>query len=776
MASEVGATGKPKDEIETHLAGVDADGSSLERNEEKEEVNVAEIREVTAVEAFTWNVDGDQSPFPEVAACVPNTDDPNTPCNTVRAWVLTTVFVMIFAAVNQFFSLRYPSLTLQYVVAQLLVYPVGRAWEKLPRWRVPLGRFTFDINPGKFSIKEHALITICVNISASTAYASGSLVAITMPQYWNRDFGAGFAFIYLLTSQMLGFGLAGLARRWLVYPAALIWPSSLSSTVLFRALHEPESRATVNGWKMSRYRFFAYFTAIGFVIYWFPDYIWTSLSTFAFATWIAPKNQKVNTIFGMNSGLGLIPISLDWTQINYAGYPLMTPFYITCNAFAVVVFFYLFLSPILYYTNVWNSAYLPLLSSSTFDNTGSSYNVSRVVDENLDFVLSKYEQYSPMYISMSYSLTYGLSFAAVTAVVVHTYLYNGSEIWAKFKNSRHGGEDIHRRLMHAYREVPDLWYGILFVVTAGLGIFTVKYWETGLPVWGFIVVCCGMCVFLIVPEGILEGTTNQRVFLNIITELIAGYAWPGKPIANMMVKCYGYNSVKHGMDFAQDLKLGQYMKIPPRVLFFAQIYSSILATMTQTGVFRWMMGNITGLCDPKNSQKFTCAGAKVMYNASLIWGTIGPQRMFQSGQVYNALMYFFLIGPVVTLAVWLVYRRYPNSWVKYINVPIFFNGAGNIPPANTTQYSLWFIFGYVFMHLIRKRAFLWWKKYNYLLQAAMDTGTAIATIIIFFALTYNGITLSWWGNNVGSDTDDTNSVPWLTVPTGGHFGKGPGEF
>lgn len=52
---------------------------------------------------------------------------------------------------------------------------------------------------------------------------------------------------------------------------------------------------------------------------------------------------------------------------------------------------------------------------------------------------------------------------------------------------------------------------------------------------------------------------NNLSFLNIITELVAGYAWPGKPIANMMVKCFGYNSVKHGMDFAQDLKLGQYM-------------------------------------------------------------------------------------------------------------------------------------------------------------------------------------------------------------------------
>ena len=58
----------------------------------------------------------------------------------------------------------------------------------------------------------------------------------------------------------------------------------------------------------------------------------------------------------MNSGLGLLPISLDWTEINYAGFPLTTPFYITCNAFATIVIFYFFLSPILYYTNVWNSA------------------------------------------------------------------------------------------------------------------------------------------------------------------------------------------------------------------------------------------------------------------------------------------------------------------------------------------------------------------------------------------------------------------------------------
>ena len=200
-----------------------------------------------------------------------------------------------------------------------------------------------------------------------------------------------------------------------------------------------------------------------------------------------------------------------------------------------------------------------MLSSSTFDNTGALYNVSRVVDKDLNFVLSKYKQYSPMYVSMSYPLTYGLSFAAVTAIIVHTYLYHGKEIWAKFKDSRHGGEDVHKRLMSVYPEVPEWWYVVITVIILGLGMFTVGYWPPGLPVWAFLLVCFGLGVILIVPEGILEGTTNQRVFFNIITELIAGCAWPGRPIANMYVKMYGYNTVKHGMDFAQDLKLGQYM-------------------------------------------------------------------------------------------------------------------------------------------------------------------------------------------------------------------------
>jgi hypothetical protein len=78
--------------------------------------------ELTPMEAFKRRVDGDESPFPEVQACVPTDDDPSIminrespkPCGVwcelsgvmldFRMWTLLTAFVILFAGVNQFFA------------------------------------------------------------------------------------------------------------------------------------------------------------------------------------------------------------------------------------------------------------------------------------------------------------------------------------------------------------------------------------------------------------------------------------------------------------------------------------------------------------------------------------------------------------------------------------------------------------------------------------------------------------------------------------------------
>lgn len=51
----------------------------------------------------------------------------------------------------------------------------------------------------------------------------------------------------------------------------------------------------------------------------------------------------------------------------------------------------------------------------------------------------------------------------------------------------------------------------------------------------------------VIPIGMIQAITNQQVGLNVITELVIGYALPGRPIAMMMFKTWGYITMAQGM-------------------------------------------------------------------------------------------------------------------------------------------------------------------------------------------------------------------------------------
>lgn len=60
----------------------------------------------------------------------------------------------------------------------------------------------------------------------------------------------------------------------------------------------------------------------------------------------------------------------------------------------------------------------------------------------------------------------------------------------------------------------------------------------------------------------IQAITNNQIGLNVITELVIGYALPGKPIAMMMFKTWGYITMSQALTFTSDFKMGHYMKIP----------------------------------------------------------------------------------------------------------------------------------------------------------------------------------------------------------------------
>ena len=77
------------------------------------------------------------------------------------------------------------------------------------------------------------------------------------------------------------------------------------------------------------------------------------------------------------------------------------------------------------------------------------------------------------------------------------------------------------------------------VVVFTMSAVTIEIWPTEVPIWG-LVLAIAIAIFYIVPVGMIQAITNQQIGLNVITELIAGYALPGRPIALMIFKTFGY--------------------------------------------------------------------------------------------------------------------------------------------------------------------------------------------------------------------------------------------
>ena len=116
----------------------------------------------------------------------------------------------------------------------------------------------------------------------------------------------------------------------------------------------------------------------------------------------------------------------------------------------------------------------------------------------------------------------------------------------------------------------------------------------------------------------MEAITSRQVGLNAITELIIGYAPPGHPIAMMLFKTWGYVTMMQALKFSSDFKLGHYMKIPHRSMFWCQIVAAVVAGTVQIGVQAWMFSNIEDFCSPDQRDGFSCRPTSVFGTASII--------------------------------------------------------------------------------------------------------------------------------------------------------------
>ncbi|RKO93786.1 hypothetical protein BDK51DRAFT_46547 [Blyttiomyces helicus] len=158
-----------------------------------------------------------------------------------------------------------------------------------------------------------------------------------------------------------------------------------------------------------------------------------------------------------------------------------------------------------------------------------------------------------------------------------------------------------------------------------------------------------------------------------------GLAVPGKAIANVCFKTYGYTALAQALDLITDLKFAVYMTIANH----------------QPG--------------PHFDPDWGSTNFKIFYTASLIWGAVGPKRMFGPDSSFAAIS-FRSRATTSTAAT-------PTS-----------DGTTSTGPSSSST-------GVAVPSTVPRYHPTWFDKYNYIISAALDSGTIVTAIILYLTVT-----------------------------------------
>ncbi|CAG8500295.1 7085_t:CDS:10 [Ambispora gerdemannii] len=504
------------------------------------------------------------------------------------------------ATLSEFYYFRPNNAGFSLFFVLLVSYVLGRWMAKiLPSKNYRIWRWQFSFNPGPFNVKEHVCICVATAAGGGSAYAT-DIIAI-QELFYKQHVGFFKGILLLISTQMLGYGLAGFLRKYLVRPANMIWPANLVFASMYTTLHGNAKETR------DKLRFFV----------------------IVFSS--APASATIKKLGSGYHGVGILNFSLDWNAIGQSG-PLFTPWFASVNLYVGVFIGAWIIAPLVYFNNVLEAKKFPFISTHPYDQNGHRYNQTAVIDPHTGSLnVTAYEQIGPVYISAVFAIGYFWSFIAFTSAVSHVGLFYGNEIWTRFKASRaEENEDIHTRMMKVYQEIPNWWYGTIFFIMLVISIVLGYVTEANLPWWGMLM-AVGLACIMVLPIGVIQAISNNQVGLNVITEMICGYVLPGRPIANVYFKCYGYMAMYQCLLLVSDLKLGHYMKIPPKSMFVSQLWGTSVGCFVNFWVLKLIIYAkrpfLDGtLRDPTG--QWTGYASQVFNTASIVWGLIGPARTF----------------------------------------------------------------------------------------------------------------------------------------------------
>ncbi|KAJ5986607.1 OPT peptide transporter Mtd1 [Penicillium sp. IBT 35674x] len=692
----------------------------------------------------------------DVSKFLVSTRDDGDPSLTFRSIVLGTVFTALSSVITMLYTFKPVQVSVSAVFLQLLVFVFGEAWAFFTpnpdRLKTSWLRKTLKfLNFGQpFGIKEHVVASLIA--SSGNNGLSGVEVYAIERLFYDKGISATTAVLATFSISLCGFVLAGALRSLIVYPAEMVYWSTLPQVVLFQNLHfdrkANQERLKKFGW------------ALGLAAAWefFPAYIvpWVGgLSIFCLASMKAPTKTRTifATIFGgasSNEGMGLLNFSLDWQYIQSTY--LSLPFKQQVNTWIGYVIWYPAMLG-LYYSNTWNAKNFPFMSTSLFSSNGSTFSTTSILNSQGIIDEAKLKATGLPYLTSSTVWGYFTQNLAIGALISHVLIFYSKDMALAWKQARTRKQpDPHYQGMLKYKEVPQWWYIVLFGLAFIAGIIVTAKGETTLPVWGYIIALL-VGAFIAPFSCILYGLYGTGVGTNQLSKMVAGAVHPGRPLANLYFASWSHQVILLAVNLANWLKVGQYTKVPHRVMFGTQIYGTLLGAGLNYAVMSTIVSSQREiLLDPEGNSIWSGSTLQSMNSQAITWAM--AKRIYSLSGDYWIVPMGIVIGLVLPVIHWSLNKVWPRLRNWPINTPMIALYTGYNYYGNTSWVWSSIAVGVFSQFYLRRRLPQIYNKYNYLIGAAMDGGSQIVIFVLSFAvLGASGASHpfpTWWGNPSGN--------------------------
>lgn len=638
----------------------------------------------------------------------------------------------------------------------VVVYVIGTTWAKCTpnpdrfknKHAARVCRFLKFGQP--FTIKEHVIATFLSSSSNNGTLAVN--IFATERLFFDITRPAWMVILTIFSSIFCGLAVAGFLRSIVVYPSEMVYWGVLPAVTLFQKLHFGGA-SEVDKTAMKKFGWVASGTAIWQVI---PTYImpWlTAISIPCLATIGSPMETRkiVSAIFGgstANQGLGVLSLSLDWNLIGSwnLSYPLKAQISLWIGiAMSVLIL------PLAYYTNTFEARKYPFLSHAMFLSNGTVFDSRKITDGKGIIDPAKLEVVGLPNLTASSILSIIGSNMAVGAIPLHIILFYYKDIIKSWKQYRTGTQtDPHYLAMRKYKEVPLWWYGAIFAATVVSGLAVNIWGGTTLPVGGYIV---SLITAIVISPLLCFMTAIYGFFIiGSISDMMAGALYPSRPLASLYFANWNTSMMMLAVRLCYWLKLGQYTKIPHRVMLGIQMYGAILGVIVYYPLMLSIVENQREILrDPLGNRIWSGAWFQRDLASLVTWSMV--KDMYGLGGKYPIVSISFGIGAMLPVIHFAMTKVFPATKKWQINTPFLAVACLRVPQGlaagDWTGFGIG-IFSQVYLRRYRPKIF---NRYNYLIGAALDGGASITlfimTIAVFGAFGKQYLFPTWWGNPQG---------------------------